>query len=180
MACRTTWARWCALLWGLSIAGGCKGERERFPPPQPYPGGAIDTPAGGAGGSGVAGGAGGATSTGGTTSTGTPVTLNVCECAFGMVSSDACGSCLNDLTAPGKTCEAVSAECKLAQGCDDLFACRLACVGKPEAEQITCIQGCYAGVDLSSSENHTFVNLMDCLCKGCAIKCAPDAPITCE
>lgn len=167
-----------ALSAGLVSVAACQTERERFPPPEPYPGGTIgQTGGGGSGGGASSGGSGGATST---TATGPGPVLNVCECSFGLADSSACGSCANDITAPTKSCEDESTACSSDPACKTLLDCRLGCVGKPDAEKVTCIQGCYAMVDLSSPENHAFVNVMDCICNACAIKCAPAMAITCE
>lgn len=175
MASRAMWASYGALLVGLALAAGCKAEREKFPPPQSYSGGNAGAQ-GGAGGDGGAGGGGGAT----TTTTGPPPVLNVCECAFGMVDSAACGECVNDAVAPAQSCFDVQEACDLDPTCKGLFDCKLQCVGKPGAEQETCVQGCYAMVDLAAAENQLFADLIDCLCPKCAIECAPDTPITCE
>ena len=180
MASWSTLASWTSVLFGLSLSMGCNGEREPFDPPQPYPGGTIGQGAAGGGGGDGGTSAGGTTTTGSGGTTGTPDSLNTCECAFGSVDTLACGNCINDSTVTGALCGEVRQACKTDEGCETLFGCRLACQGKPEAEAITCIQGCYAGVDLSSPDNHAFVNLMTCICNNCAIKCAPPMPITCE
>lgn len=177
MASRT-WAWWGALALALSFSAGCDGEKgNRFPPPQPYPGGPIVKP----GGSGDAGGgAGGAAGGGGAAGSGGAPVLNVCECAFGMIDTAACGSCVNDALAPGGSCESFEATCKASMACDELFHCKDECVAQPAVEQVPCIQACYGKVDLGSPDNHDFVNLMGCLCDKCASKCVPSSPIACE
>lgn len=182
MASRVMWASYGVLLVGLALAAGCKSEREKFPPPQPYSGGGVGAQ-GGAGGDGGAGGSGATTTGSGgatTTMTGPPPGLNVCECAFGMVDSPACGACVNDAVAPAQSCFDVQEACDLDPVCKSVFECKLQCVGKPDAEQVTCVQGCYAMVDLTAAENQPFVDLIDCVCPKCAIKCAPAMAIPCE
>ncbi len=180
MASCLMWASYGALLVGLALAAGCKAEREKFPPPQPYSGGNAGAQGGAGGDGGASGGAttgsGGAT----TTMTGPPPVLNVCECAFGMVDSAACGACVNDAVAPAQSCFDVQEACDIDPTCKGVFDCKLQCVGKPDAEQVTCVQGCYAMVDLTAAENQAFVDLIDCVCPKCAIKCAPSMAITCE
>lgn len=166
-----SWATWGALVVGLSLAAGCEGEKNRFPPPQPYPSGTSGDP--GAGG----GGAGG---TGGASTTGTPAEANLCECIFGTVDSTACGSCVSDATAPTKACEDAKVQCETDPDCKSLLDCRLMCVGLEDPEKVACIQTCYGKVDLSDPANHAFVNVTDCLCDTCAIKCAPPMAIACE
>jgi hypothetical protein len=125
-------------------------------------------------GTGASGGSGGSATT-----TGTIAEANLCECAFSMVDSSACGACVNDFSAPMKACEDVNAECNADPACKALLECRLQCVGLSDAEKITCIQGCYAALDLSAPENHAFVNAMDCFCGQCSVKCAPSMAIAC-
>jgi hypothetical protein len=180
MASFATRASWYVLSVGLALSPGCKGERDPYPPPKPYPGGSIGNQGGGAGDAPTAGAGGAGGATGGSATTGTVAEANICECAFGLVDSAACGSCVNDASAPMQACESDKVECESDPACKDLLDCRLQCVGKPDAEQVTCIQGCYGKVDLSDPTNHAFVNVMACFCSTCAIKCAPSMAIACE
>jgi hypothetical protein len=176
MAFPATSALGATVLLILSLSVGCESEQERFPPPQPYPGGPIDNPGGadGSGGDG-GGGAGGAT----TTVMGPGPVLNNCECAFGLEDLPDCSNCSNSLTTAGGSCSDEIAACNADMTCSMLTICRVQCGSLSGADLEVCVQACYADLDLQAPENQIFVALMGCVCTACSAECAPDAAIAC-
>jgi hypothetical protein len=174
MAFQQTSFAWGALCLELVALLGCNKGNEHFGPPQPF---VTGGPGGGAAGG---GGAGGSTSASGGTGGGTTTIQsppNFCECVYSSTFDAECGACVNDVIIAD--CKDKEMPCELDGECKGLLDCPKACIGKPESEQVACVQACLVPFP-DSAAGPLYANLLECVCGTCQAKCGTAKPISCE
>ena len=151
---------------------GCIVDSDRFPgKPNDVPNGTYNgNPGGSTSSSSSSSSSGSTSSSSGSTSSssGSSGSVNDCQCAATIVSTDPgeCGKCTDPAAASGGACFDKQLECSAGTACTDGTNCVLGCTTS------TCIADCLAG-------NALYAALIACQCSACATACSVATPIAC-